>query len=76
MRPLRTYVHTFIRVQVDDPETPTSLEITKSGHTPCQARRKAFEALEQRLRDENYAKNGWRLIGQRMVPLQGAVLRG
>ncbi len=75
MRPIRTYAFTFTYL-LDDPETPPVMEFPMPGPTPCAARGKAWTELEKRLRQQNWPRTGWKLTAQRMIPLQGATLRG
>ena len=57
MRPIRLYQHRFSNgVQV--------LEIPRSGSTPCEAKGKAFAALEAEIRAHQYPPLGWRLLKQ------------
>lgn len=61
MRPLRLYQHTFVN-------GTQRLDLVRTGDTPCAAKRKAFEALEQTLVDQpTLPKTGWRLQQQQDV---------
>lgn len=64
LRPLRRYRHQYLRTLPPDPESPSELLIEAEGRTPCLARQKAFTLLERLLIEENYPRNGWRLLAQ------------
>ncbi len=56
-RPVRLYKHVFTR-------SDQRLEFVLSGCTPCEAKAKAFRALETKLRADSLPRLGWRLYQQ------------
>ena len=70
MRPVRTYLHRFVREHTTlqehtGPGRPVSeLQIRGTGCTPCRARGHAYRELEQRLVRDNLPRLGWRLLAQ------------
>lgn len=65
-RPVRTYLHTFLRdAQV--------FRIVAEGRTPCLARAEAFRKFERRVRDDAalQPREQWRLLKQEPVSKVG-----
>lgn len=61
MRPLRLYEHVFVC-------GPSKFECVRTGRTPCQAKGKAFTALEDELKAKtDLPRKGWRLLSQRDI---------
>jgi hypothetical protein len=57
MRPIRLYLHRFVNGAL-------VTEIARSGATPCEAKGRAFVALEETIRAQAYPAQGWRLQKQ------------
>lgn len=63
MRPNRKYQHTFTHLK-----EKRTLEFVTEGYTPCNAKQKAFLAIEAELKARpELPRGGWRLIRQQDI---------